>query len=114
MEEQNEKACRGSVARGLARRRGGRADGRHQGIDIGGCDLWIYAAGTRGPSPAARRRRAEREEPERPERSSQQGKSGARQEDQEHLPRLLRQMDVRAGCDSFTPPAIVRLGGTLV
>src|SRR5437764_14958374 len=77
MEEQNEKDRLGSIARGLVRRRGRRAD-RHQGIvtDRGYLRFDAIRA-CRSPS-AARRRCAEREEYQRSQRSPEQGKPGAR------------------------------------
>src|SRR5947207_4676943 len=47
------------------------------------------SSGAGRPSAGAPRRRSEREESERSKRSAEQGKRHPRQEDQEHLPRLL-------------------------
>src|SRR3954454_24652280 len=103
MEKQNEKHHFGTVASDGVRQRRLRADGK-QGIDDLGTIGGFFVACARGPSAAARRRRAKREKPERPERSPQQGKSGARQEDQEHLPRLLGAVESGQGATASPRP----------
>src|SRR6516162_10151746 len=62
VEEQNEKNRRGTVAAGLVRRHGHRAD-RQQGIYAIGAIRRLRAASTGRPSPAASCRGAEREDP---------------------------------------------------
>src|SRR5947209_2675213 len=49
----------------------------------------LVTAGSHWPSPATGQRIPRRKEPEQSDRAGQQGRRGARQEDQEHLPRLL-------------------------
>src|SRR5258706_5216009 len=79
-----------SGATGPDRRSGSnRADRRHHKIADSESGRTTTAGSPDRPPSAARRSSAFREKPDRPERSTEQGKRRARQEDQEHLPRLL-------------------------